>query len=317
MSQQVLAAIIAETPPPSLQVIQEMGDIEYLSKKEFDGKLRINDGELSTVGDIATLTANTGKDMYLGVATCTFLGINSAGAEATVVLKVNGVEVERVNFQSSGAGATQPNGMTSDSYEFKTVGTKVVATQIIKIELITEISATVSATLECFEEDTGADPTILASSITVEAEISGQTTDIAFVEAKVLAGDYFQVSGDIDTLASEIVFVVPNTKTAFLLEAKIVIPTHPGAFTSDRVTAELKLDGVVKDKTDVGVTAAFAIVDGPSDAGYAAGSGILGDGKFNVQGLSLVGDGVKEISIENSLDGGSAFATMSGYLIDT
>ena len=38
---------------------------------------------------------------------------------------------------------------------------------------------------------------------------------------------------------------------------------------------------------------------------------------FNVLGLSLVGDGAKKIEIENTLDNGTAFATMSGWLSDT
>jgi len=37
--------------------------------------------------------------------------------------------------------------------------------------------------------------------------------------------------------------------------------------------------------------------------------------KFNVLGLSLIGDGAKKIEIENILDSGSAFAEMSGYLV--
>ena len=45
-----------------------MSDIMFLAKKEFDGKLRQNDGTRTTAGDLATLTATTGKDMYLAYA---------------------------------------------------------------------------------------------------------------------------------------------------------------------------------------------------------------------------------------------------------
>jgi len=38
---------------------------------------------------------------------------------------------------------------------------------------------------------------------------------------------------------------------------------------------------------------------------------------LDVAGLSLVGDGVKEVAIENTLDNGSADATMSGYVQNT
>lgn len=40
-------------------------------------------------------------------------------------------------------------------------------------------------------------------------------------------------------------------------------------------------------------------------------------GRITMTIESLVGDGAKKIEIENVLDSGSAFATMSGYLIDT
>ena len=40
---------------------------------------------------------------------------------------------------------------------------------------------------------------------------------------------------------------------------------------------------------------------------------IHAESKFNVLGLSLAGDGIKTITIENVLDSGSAFAEFSGY----
>ena len=46
--------------------------------------------------------------------------------------------------------------------------------------------------------------------------------DLEYIEGKVVAGDYFQVSGDIDAVNDTIEFIVPNLKTAFLIEAKIV-----------------------------------------------------------------------------------------------
>jgi len=53
------------------------------------------------------------------------------------------------------------------------------------------------------------------------------------------------------------------------------------------------------------------------DAGAGTGAGSQLESRFNVLGLSLIGNGALKIEIENTLDNGTAFATMSGYLIDT
>ncbi len=134
--------------------------------------------------------------------------------------------------------------------------------------------------------------------------------DLEFIQDKVTAGDYFQVSGDIDALNDTIEFIVPNLKTAFLIEAKIV-PT--GHATNNKVEAELKIDAVTKDTVNYILAQAN---EGGASPDWAWGNGLY-SGQFNVLGLSLVGDGIKVIEIENTLDAGSAFATMSGYVIDT
>ena len=153
----------------------------------------------------------------------------------------------------------------------------------------------------------------------------GSLSDLEFIESKVVAGDYFQVSGDINSLNDTIEFIVPNNKTAFLIEAKIVIPTHStlaggtNGVRRDQVAASLNIDGIVKDKTNIGVTSNSLLGSSASDMimGGGSGAGTVGDGKFNVLGISLVGDGIKVIEIENILDNGTAFATMSGYFVDT
>lgn len=144
--------------------------------------------------------------------------------------------------------------------------------------------------------------------------------DLEYIESKVIAGDYFQVSGDILAVNDTIEHIVPNGKTAFLIEAKIVITNHPGLGTvKDAVAAELKIDGTVVDTTNIGIIADSRVVTSASDMMGGTGSGVgnLGDGKFNVLGITLVGNGVKTIEIENVLDDGTAFATMSGYYVDT
>jgi len=150
--------------------------------------------------------------------------------------------------------------------------------------------------------------------------------DLEFIEGKVVAGDYFQVSGDINAMSDTIEFIVPNGKTAFLVEAKIVmtgivtLPTSTGnnqtVDVKNEVQAELKVDTVTKDTAHVGINARSRVSGGVANSSSHT-YGNTGDGRFNVLGLSLVGDGIKKIEIENTVDAGTAFATMSGYLIDT
>ena len=134
---------------------KRLSDIEYLAIKEFDGKLRNAKGaNRTTTGDLATLTANSGKDMYLAVAkaSCDFSGNGSA----TLVLKVNGT-IEGTWRVETMTNATLEN----PHYEFALKGVKVAATQIIKLEVtVADVDLAISGELVCFEETTGESPQI-------------------------------------------------------------------------------------------------------------------------------------------------------------
>ena len=54
-------------------------------------------------------------------------------------------------------------------------------------------------------------------------------SDLQFIRDKVKDGDWWEVTGAIDTLAAEIAFVPASGKTAFLYSAKIVISDNPTA----------------------------------------------------------------------------------------
>lgn len=145
--------------------------------------------------------------------------------------------------------------------------------------------------------------------------------DLEYIETKVLAGDYFQVTGAINAITDTIEYVPATGKTAFLIEAKIVITAHTTLSLSvnsnvkDMVQATLKIDSVTKDTTNIGIQADGSALTSASGTPAGAGVGTIGDGRFNVLGLSLVGNSSKKIEIENTLDDGSAIATMSGYLV--
>jgi len=137
-----------------------LSDIEYLAIKENDGKLRSDEGFKSTTGDLATLTANSGKDMYIARAKVTFFlnAVNTSSFGDEVVLKINGV-IKETSKASLLAGNV--SGTSTIIYEFKNMGLKVAATQIIKLEVITlDADTDVEGFIECFEETTGASPAV-------------------------------------------------------------------------------------------------------------------------------------------------------------
>lgn len=143
---------------------KRLSDIEFLSIKEFDGKLRQSDGIRTTTGDIATLTATSGKDMYVGKAIINAANLGS-GANVdqtiTVALKLNAVTVETHSVEFV-RGTARSDALLAQTIEFISIGQKVAATQIIKLELITAdtTNVTVTGTLVCFEETTGDSPQI-------------------------------------------------------------------------------------------------------------------------------------------------------------
>ncbi len=159
-----------------------------------------------------------------------------------------------------------------------------------------------------------------------QEDIAGEDVgDLEFIQEKVDAGNYFQVSGDINALSDTISFIPASGKTAYMIEAKITISDNPSAIstststgvsTKDMIAAALKIGGTTKDETTIGV-AANAGISSSNQRGGGTGSGFgnIGDGRFNVLGLSLVGTGSATIVIENILDNGTAFATFSGYLV--
>jgi hypothetical protein len=141
---------------------KKLSDIEFLAIKEFGGKVRSNEGTATTATDLATLTANTGKDMYLATAKCSVRGTGSSISLAIVELLINGVVVETFHYRSqwSVGGSVAKNTIDAQSYEFKNIGRKVAAGQIIKLRTLGMQTASAEGYIECFEEDTGASPAI-------------------------------------------------------------------------------------------------------------------------------------------------------------
>ncbi len=141
----------------------EMSDLQFISIKEFEGKLRQNDSVRTSAGDLATLTAAAGKDMYLASAKVTFqrTGNTTGGfVSGIITLDVNTDIKDSCEFSISGDGADDSVSLAYGTYDFP-IGFKVTTGQIIKLE-VTVLGSNLSVTgeIQCWEEDTGESPQI-------------------------------------------------------------------------------------------------------------------------------------------------------------
>lgn len=140
------------------------GDDDELSKfvlqASFDGRLKSDEGSLSAIGDLATLTALSGKDLYVTAAKVvfhinTFTGPPQALGDI-VELKINGVVVETTPFTIDFT-----NTLGTFAYEFKNMGHKVTATQTMKLEVTAlDAETDVEGFIQAIEVPTDANPVI-------------------------------------------------------------------------------------------------------------------------------------------------------------
>ncbi len=137
----------------------KLSDIEFLSIKEFNSKLVENQSSRTTTGVLATLTASSGKDLYLAGAKVSVkrTAVGSGDTAITVQLQVNAVVQETFVCHLASNGLADLH----EVYEFKLKGVKVLTTEVIKLQL-TAIGSetTVAGMIQGFEEDTGKTPQI-------------------------------------------------------------------------------------------------------------------------------------------------------------
>jgi len=136
---------------------RRLSDIEYLAIKAFDTKLKKNMGaQRTTAGTLATLTASSGKDLYLAVAKIN-VAYDGSGTPACVIeLQLDGTGIETYNYDNSAATAFKQQ----DSYEFTNIGDKVAATEVIRLEVISVANVKIEGFIKGFEEATGDSPAI-------------------------------------------------------------------------------------------------------------------------------------------------------------
>ena len=139
--------------------------MKYILQASLDGRLKSDFGEESTVVDLCTLTAAASKDLYLTAAQVTFYLNVSGGIDTTsrVALVINGIEKEpaRVSLNSNHlVSSSRSGGNTSVVYEFKNLGYKVTASQIMKLEITAiDTDTDISGFIQAIEVPSGENPT--------------------------------------------------------------------------------------------------------------------------------------------------------------
>ena len=161
-------------------------------------------------------------------------------------------------------------------------------------------------------------PWILFAPLVVDV-----TSDLQFIQDRVDAGEWLETHGAINAVTNEIAIIPASGKTFYAFRGRIQLTSDisitiiNGTSTDiNKVSAQAKVDGTIKDECRVGSKITNS-GDSSSKLQGAAGESSPSQAEFHVLGLSLVGDGIKKVTIENSSDNGSADATLSGWIKTT
>jgi len=140
-----------------------MGDIEYILKNNFNRNLKYDTASRSTTGDLATLTAGVGKDMYLIFAqiNVTRTALIDSYQTGSVALSVNDVTEGFAVYAVAGSASSNSSDGTAQifmQYKFP-IGFKVSAGQTIRLRVTNAgASLDVSSEIQCIEVNEGESP---------------------------------------------------------------------------------------------------------------------------------------------------------------
>lgn len=133
---------------------------KIILQASFDGRLKSNEGFRTTTGDLVSLTAATGKDLYLTRAVADFFNdeSNSSDFGSKCELKANAV-IKETDAYSAGQASSGFGGSTSIAYEFKNLFHKVTAAQILKLQVTVIASKTaIEGFIQAIEVPAGENP---------------------------------------------------------------------------------------------------------------------------------------------------------------
>jgi len=244
----VIQFVLPVTLKPEDLETDNLSDIMFLATKEFDSKLRSNEGAVTTTGDLATLTAASGKDMYLASAKVNILRSDVAvvgQADVKVELKLNGVIIE--TWSANNIWNTDLVNISND-YEFKIgIGQKVTTGQIIKLEVITNDGndANFEGSISCFEEDTGATPRLEAQSVGNVSVIAGlEGADIGFLAKKEFDGKIVEAKGTLSATGTLATLTASSGKDLYLAKAKVIVHRTTATTNLTTCVTDLRINGV-------------------------------------------------------------------------
>jgi len=292
------------------------GDLAFLQQKEQEGKLKTNEGSLSAIGDLASITASSNKDLYIARARCVAsLETDAIDNVSQVVLKVNGVIKETASSFLAKTTVQNAGSTSTTVYEFSCSGLKVTSGQIIKLEVISiGSSTTIDGFLECWEESSGSQ-SFGGQTVTFQTEGG----DLSFLRDKERAGDLVKlVSPEFSADADQITFVPPNGKTFFFSRARL----YPVTDTVTLIAGSLGNTALTR-RADIEITNDGTIVDvlthdhwsRQADADMSSGVN-TGQYESNIFD-SLVGDGIKEFKLVSTNTSGTFRVSLFGWLEDT
>jgi len=296
--------------------IVQSGDLAFLQQKQQEGKLKTAEGSRTSVGDICTVTASSGKDLYLAKAKVSVAGVDGFIRTVVVELKAGAVGSETVIETFSTQMVTASNSVTN--YEFAISGIKVTTGQNILLEA-TVVGATtmrVNGVIEAWEESSNSQ-SFGGNTVTFQSDGG----DISFLRNRSRDGDLVELlSTEFSADGDQIIFVPPNDKTFYLFKAKLypVVNTVIGGVNGSlgvtqgnrRADIEITNDGIVIDVLTHDHEA------GQDDANHQ-GNATAWQYESNSIANKLIGDGLKEYKLVSTNTSGTYRVKLVGWLEDT
>ena len=131
-----------------------------IAQASFNGRLKSDSAASSTTGDLCTLTAAAGKDLYLSAAKIIFfLNNQGTGYASVATLQVNGTNVESSYASATALDGNAAAGDMTIIYEFKNLWHKVTPGQTLKINVATlDAQIDVSGMIQAVEVPTTENP---------------------------------------------------------------------------------------------------------------------------------------------------------------
>lgn len=242
--------ILQVEPPEVAPGIKTLGDIEFMSIKEFQLKRVSDEAAQTATGTGAELTASGGKDLYLSAANVTVFRDTSDFYSVTAELQADGVPIETKVVTGLFNGGTSALGILSQTVHFDAKGVKVLAGQVLRIQITTSLNSTTESFIEGFEEDSGTSPQIAGTGGS-----SGGVGDIGFLAVKQFDNKLRTVEGTLTGTGTLVTITANPSRDMYIAGASLTWIKNIGSGTSN-VEVELRINGIAVETYVARATAA-------------------------------------------------------------